>query len=199
MANDTDLVEIPNAIPKAYQGQLESELCSDRMSWTFHEEIAHSGTPFAQSFSGFSHTAYLLQDDGVVMTPMSSLLLPVLYVFCEKAGIEFRSLLRIRVGLFTRSPLDVPHHNPHVDFLQPHHTAVYYVNESDGDTVVFDQTSDAVSVDRAPLLANSGKFTELYRVPPKRGKMMAFDGRRYHASMHPLRASKRVAITFNWV
>ena len=193
------ILEIADAIPKAYQAQLEAELGSNRMSWSFHEEVARSASKFKASFSGFSHMAYLAQGEDSRMSPLSSLLLPILFIFCEKAEIDYNAILRIRVGLFTKTAIQAPHHNPHVDFCQPHRTAVYYVNDSDGDTFVFDQTYETVSVDDSARFANENRFTVAGRVSPKRGTMMAFDGRHYHASMHPLKASKRIAITFNFV
>ncbi len=193
------IIEIANAIPKKYQDQVESELASNTMTWCFHEEVAHAGSRFKNTFSGFSHMAYLIEGETAEFSPMSSLLLPILFVFCEKANIEFNTLLRIRVGLFTKTAVEAEHHNPHVDFSQPHHTAVYYVNDSDGDTFVFDQTFDDVSVKDSAKFANEGKFTVAGRVSPRKGTMMCFDGRHYHASMHPMKANKRIAITFNFV
>ncbi len=194
-----EIIEIASAIPKAYQDMIEGELASPQMLWTFQEEAARGAGNFATSFSGFSHMAYLTDDPQPSVSPLSPLLLPILFVFCEKAKLEFKALLRIRVGLFTPTPGLAPHHNPHVDFSQPHHTAVYYVNDSDGDTVVFNERVDEVSVERSADYANAGRFTIAGTVPPKKGKMCAFDGRHYHASSSPTQSAKRIAITFNFV
>ncbi len=86
-----------------------------------------------------------------------------------------------------------------IDFTEPHQTAVYYVNDSDGDTVVFKETVDDVPPGRAARFANDNKFRIEACSSPVKGKMIAFDGRHYHASMHPMKASKRIAITFNFV
>lgn len=193
------IIELADAIPKTYQDQVEGELASNRMTWSFHEESARSASSFKDSFSGFSHMAYLIEETETVISPMSSLLLPILFTFCDKANVPFNTLMRIRVGLFTRTLIKATHHNPHVDFSQPHQTAVYYVNDSDGDTFVFNETFEQVSVEDSAAHANAGKFTIAGRVSPKKGTMMCFDGRHYHASMHPMKASKRIAITFNFV
>lgn len=194
-----DIIELENAIPRTYQDLVESELGSSQMLWTYQEESAQAGAAFARSYGGFSHVAYLANDSEPSASPMSSLLLPILFVFCEKAKIDFNALLRIRIGLFTRTPGEVSHHNPHVDFTQPHFTAVYYVNDSDGDTVVFNETIDDISVERCATFANQGGFTLAGAVPPKKGKIMCFDGRHYHASSYPSRAARRIAVTFNFV
>lgn len=194
-----EIIELQNAIPKPYQDLVESELGSPDMLWTYQEEAARGASKFAHSYGGFSHMAYLTDDHQPSVSPLSSLLLPILFVFCEKAKLEFNALLRIRVGLFTRTPGVTSHHNPHVDFSQPHLTAVYYVNDSDGDTAIFDQTIDDVSLDRSGEYANQGRFTLAGAVPPKKGKMACFDGRHYHASSYPTVAARRIAVTFNFV
>ena len=195
-----NIIEVPDVIPKLYQEQVEAELASDRFVWCFHDEAAHSGGRFKESYSGFSHMAFLTEVDGrpPIQSPVSHMLLPILFMYCDKAGLEYNALLRIRVGLFPKTRIQTKHHNPHVDFSQPHHTAVYYVNDSDGDTVVFDQTVNEVPVSQAARFANDNKFKIAGRVSPARGKMMGFDGLHYHASMHPMKASKRIAVTFNF-
>jgi hypothetical protein len=193
------LIEIADAIPKPYQDQVELELGSNRMSWNFSDEIARSASAFKDSHPGFGHMAYLADENEPVVSPMSSLLLPILFVFCDKAKIEYRALLRIRVGLFTRTIGDAKHHNPHVDYGEPHRTAVYYVNDADGDTVIFDQTFDDVSVEASARYANENRFTIRRSIAPRKGKMICFDGRHYHASAYPTTASKRIAVTFNFV
>ncbi len=195
-----NFIEIPDAIPKLYQDQLENELGSDRFTWCFHDEAADSTSRFKQSFGGFSHTAFLAEVNGTppIQSPICPMLLPLLFTFLERSGLEYNALLRIRVGLFPRNAIQAKHHNPHVDFRQPHQTAVYYVNDADGDTVVFKETVDDVPATRAARFANDGKFRIAERVTPIKGRMIAFDGRHYHASMHPTKASKRIAITFNF-
>ena len=45
----------------------------------------------------------------------------------------------------------------------------------------------------------SSKFTVARQVSPKKGRMVGFDGRHYHASMHPVQSSHRIAIAFSFV
>ena len=140
--------------------------------------------------------------DAASPTPVSSainaLLVPLLFVACDKANLKFNGLIRIRLGMFPETPVDVPYHNPHVDFYEPHIVGLYYVNDSDGDTVIFKETFDHLTVEQSVRLANERGFTELARVSPKKGRMAFFDGKHYHASMHPRKHSHRIAITINF-
>lgn len=194
------VIEIENAIPKLYQDQIEAETTSTKMMWSFHEEsAARSTSMFQANYGGFSHIAYHIKDQNPSFSPMTAMLLPMLFMFCEKANVPFNALLRIRLGLFPRTMLDVPHHNPHVDFYQPHQTALYYVNDSDGDTVIFNETFEDLTLEQAAKHADEKKFTIKRRLSPKKGKMALVDGKYYHASMHPMKSSSRIVITFNFV
>jgi len=196
-----DIIQIDDVIPKVYQDQLEAEIASDRMPWFFLQESAlrsKSGEVEAQ-YSGFTNTPFHVQrDQGGAPSPMTALLLPVLFSFCDKAKVPFNNILRIRLGLFPRTMIEVPHHNPHVDFYVPHNNAVYYVNDSDGDTFVFNETSEQVNLEQSLVWAQERKFTIAKKVSPKKGRMIGFDGKYYHASMHPMQHASRIAIAFSF-
>ena len=70
---------------------------------------------------------------------------------------------------------------PHVDFPEKNTTLLYYVNQSDGDTVFFDKD----------------KKTIVERVTPKRGRFIVFDSSKWHASCNPIKSMKRIVININ--
>lgn len=195
----TDIVELDDVIPRAYQDQIEAEVRSDRMAWFFSEESGRRVSGVDASYSGFSHLVYHIDGGNPAPSSMTALLLPLLYIYCDRARTPFNTLLRIRLGLFPRTMIDVPHHNPHVDFYQPHLTAIYYVNDSDGDTFIFNETYEQVSLEQSLQYTKEARFTVAARVAPKKGRMCGFDGRRYHASMHPRQSSSRFAIAFSFL
>jgi hypothetical protein len=190
------LVQLDDVIPKAYQDQLEAE--TSALGWYFHKETARPGLSFSQSYGGFFHMAYDAAPPSPVASAINALLVPLLFVSLDKAKLKLNDLIRVRLGMFPRTLLDVPYHNPHVDFYEPHLVGLYYVNDSDGDTAVFKETSDSVSLEQSVKYANEGRFTELARISPKKGRMVFFDGKHYHASMHPLEHPQRIVVTFNF-
>jgi hypothetical protein len=192
------VVEIDDIIPRLYQDQIEAETTSEKMAWFFSRESARR-VEVATSYGGFSHVAYRFNDQNASQSPLTALLLPLLFSYCEKAGVPFKTLLRIRLGLFTQNAASGPYHNPHVDFYLPHQNALYYVNDSDGDTFIFNETYDEVSLERSVDFTRDGKFTTARRISPKKGRMIGFDGKHYHASMHPVQSSHRIAIAFSFV
>lgn len=102
-------------------------------------------------------------------------------------------LLRFRIGFFTKNN-DITPHSPHVDYEGEHWTCVYYVNQCDGDTVVYNDTFPQITQDQI----KTNKFTEKYRCKPKMGKLVTFDGKYYHSSSYPVINPFRLAITFNF-
>ena len=78
---------------------------------------------------------------------------------------------------------------PHVDIIELNNymTCIYYVNDSDGDTVIYNETEK-----------NCNKFTEFKRITPKRGRLLIFNGNRYHSENFPRSSKKRVVINFNF-
>jgi hypothetical protein len=191
------LLQLEDVIPKGYQDQLEAE--TSALGWYFHKETARPGLNFSQSYGGFFHMAYDAASPSPVASVINALLVPLLFVSLDKAQLTLNGLVRVRLGMFPRTLLDVPYHNPHVDFYEPHLVGLYYVNDSDGDTVVFNETYDDVSQEQSVLHTKEGRFTIARRISPKKGRMVGFDGRHYHASMHPMKASSRIAIAFSFL
>ena len=110
------------------------------------------------------------------------------------ARVLIDKLDRIRAGLFTKHPNIAPH-KPHVDAPFPDYwSALYYVNECDGDTIMYDQTYPNIKLEDVDNTA----FTIKHRFKPAQGKLIAFDGKYYHSSSFPTQQPYRLAITFNF-
>lgn len=75
------------------------------------------------------------------------------------------------------------YNTPHVDGDIDHWVALYYVNNSDGDTTIFD----------------SCDLTVKQKISPKQGRVVIFDGALLHAGMHPRNTDYRIVINFNFL
>lgn len=84
---------------------------------------------------------------------------------------------------------------PHVDRITPHETCLYYINSTDGDTVLFDQKYDC----SLSKLDNDSKLkTEHSRITPAQGKAVLFDGLQYHSS-NPSKTDLRFVLNINYI
>lgn len=113
---------------------------------------------------------------------------PLFFEIEHKAQVKIRGMLRVKANMmFPHSKVTKNMHNtPHVDV--PGETefvsAIYYVNQSDGDTVFFNEKeSDTFDY-----------LTEYKRVAPKKNSLVMFDSHRYHASSNPIKVENRVIL-----
>lgn len=99
----------------------------------------------------------------------------IFYKFAQKNNIEVRSLdaITIRVA----KPNILSGNSIHVDIPYPHQTFIYYVNDSSGDTVFFDQNFSGSHM--------PGDLRVIHRISPKAGRALAFDGSTYHSASSP--------------
>jgi hypothetical protein len=72
------------------------------------------------------------------------------------------------------------HNTPHKDFYIPHTVMLYYANDSDGDTILFDKDEK-----------------EYARISPKKGRILVFNGNYLHAGSHPFKSECRIVINYD--
>jgi hypothetical protein len=101
------VITLENIIPARYQDQIEAETTA--LGWYFHPESARPDLQFASSYGGFFHMAYDAAAPSPVSSAINAILVPLLFIFCDKAKVPFTDLIRVRLGLFTRMPVAVPH------------------------------------------------------------------------------------------
>lgn len=186
-------------IPQGYADQIEADVKRTQFDWHYIDDVTNRNYG---NNSGFVHIA---QDLGTEPSFWLPFIKPIVYSIEEAMEHKMEKLLRIRVGLLTKTTeYNYEYNTPHVDFLFPHMTACYYVNDSDGDTIEFDQHRDNIPgtelnetvvqdfVQRTP-------FTIADRCSPKKGRLCVFDGLKFHASTKPKLHDTRIVITINYI
>lgn len=189
---------VNNLIPKGYQNQLEEDIIQVNFPWMYIEDVTYNGYG---NNSGLVHSVY---DFGRSPSDYLSFIKPLVYSLEEVVDKKIEKLLRIRIGFLTpRADFNFKHNTPHVDFLYPHYTACYYINDSDGDTIMFDQTISDMGLDiNSQVLLNysaTTTFTESARCGPQKGTAFIMDGRHFHASTSPKINKRRLVATVNWI
>jgi len=111
----------------------------------------------------------------------AGLFLSPLYSITEKLNITIWELYNVRVFMLIAKGNKNITTYPHTDLPFPHLVCLYYINDTDGDTVLY----------------GKGKKEEIYRVTPKKGRCIIFDGGIYHASSTPTLANRAI-INYNF-
>ena len=77
--------------------------------------------------------------------------------------------------------------NIHINNERPHLVLLYYVNDSDGETILFDKTASDIEDDDTMYLEERHQFNVVNKIIPKKGRILLFDGRTYHSASSPTR------------
>lgn len=99
-------------------------------------------------------------------------------------NIKYKEIKRIRCNYDTRVSMTnmYKHHTIHVDSLDPEEFVfIYYVMDSDGDTILFDENKN-----------------EIVRVHPLQGTGVIFPASMPHAGSSPVYNNSRAIINFNF-
>ena len=95
----------------------------------------------------------------------------------ENNILEARSFLQLPLDKnFIGKGVDTPH----LDRTEPHLVVLYYVNDSEGDTIIYDYKSK--DENDIPYFED---VKELKRIKPKQGRVVVFDGLYWHTAEQP--------------
>ena len=184
-----------NIISKKKQEELKNFLLGNNFPWYFVSDITLIGNK-TQSRPGHSHVFY---DNGKSNSHLSD----EIHIVSDKVNKKIKKNLSIQQARsFLQLPLnekliykDSKHREdtPHIDIHQPHTVFLYYVNDCDGDTVLYNYKSKYK--EDVPVYEDV-KIT--HRVTPKQGRVLVFDGMTWHASTQPTKGP-RCIINFDMV
>lgn len=148
-----------------------------------HTTIIHDPTRYEESF-GFSNLLFPTDDPNSELLKYPKFLLET---FLNKHRIVPKQLMRIKANMLVRTASESRPFAPHVDMPIPHWVLIYYVNDSDGDTVILDKT-----------FPDRENAQVIHRVSPKRGRAVLFDGRHYHCGTCPSHHDVRVVFNYDF-
>lgn len=182
-----------NFLPNFYLNTIKQEVFRHDFPWYFNENIAGrsedkaEGVNFAKSQYGFYYTCF---DYNYGWSNSSAIFRPLVPAITEKFGIEIESLMRIRIGMLTNIGESASHY-PHVDYPYPHRTVLLYLNESDGDTIFYNEFFEK-DIEDPSLTVN-------LRHSPKENRAVLFNGLQYHSSSAPTSCARRMTININFI
>ena len=187
-----DIYVFADIIEKPYQELIKETLIGrdapptidkveDPFPWYYISDITdadHEAT--FQGRFGFTHQ-YVTPEDGIVCD-FHNLFLGVIQNSCRKLKIKEIDVLIGRSFLST--PTNIPKDDvdsPHVDLVVPHFVMLYYVCDSDGDTIIYNEKTKFA----ACYPDSEMNFTIKKKVSPKLGRVVLFDCIHWHTAEQP--------------
>lgn len=174
---------IDNFLSKSYADYLEEVISSSNQQWYFQNNLTDEYQDFDLLDYGFNCWVWRY-NQGLVDHWESYVILPLLFKIKDTVGAD--EILRCRLDL-TLSLGVKKQHKPHIDFSNLQNiTAIYYVNDSDGDTVIYNEKEDR------------GVFTVSKSVTPRKNRLVFFEGSYYHCGSSPIKHQNRILINSNF-
>ena len=99
-------------------------------------------------------------------------------IICSELNINLVDIIAARLFITVPHKTTLDYYAPHTDRPEEHLGLIYYVNDSDGDTIFFENNK------------------ELQRVTPKKGRIVLFDGNTLHAGGLPTN-NPRCIVNYN--
>ena len=166
--------------------RLYKHITSEEFPWYYQDNISLvlPDNTTMNKF-GFNHLVF---EEGQDIQEINTLLLRLINEIMH--NIEQSKLLRCRLDMTinrnSTEPLEA-----HVDFTIPHITTIFYLMNSDGNTILYDRSYDGVE------LTNEDLTTE-HEIEPKANRLLIFDGLLWHTGHTPCYNNRRILINTNF-
>lgn len=171
-----DIIIVEDFISKKFQDDIENRLLRGKFPWWYQEDMTVGNAENSNKMGGFTHSLYMKYE---WENPDWEYLAPVLTFAADKVGIHVKDVVT------SKSALQLPiiqsagkTHGVHVDLVFPHWVFLYYVTDSDGDTILYNEKGR--NNQEIPEV-----LTERMRVTPKKGKGIFFNGSIFHTVVNP--------------
>jgi hypothetical protein len=163
--------------------------------WRYHKNISYKGLDVEDSWKhGFEHLLFSKYDDISFDMSNSQVWIPLFLKIEEYFNLPVGSLFRARLDMTLRSPENTIH-TPHVDHKFFHYASILYLNDSDGDTIFFNEKIDA---DNSDCFPDCSDLTVKKIVSPKKNRLIFFDGSYFHTGHSPSNNNRRILLNANY-
>ena len=176
-------------IEKDYQNKIKSILVGDTryegedFPWYYIDDVTGVGYE-SQKRGAFVHD-YVHYEFGIE-SDFHYLFLDLIKKSCSKLKIKEVDVLQGRS--FFQLPTSIKKEDvdtPHTDMPHPHFVMLYYVCDSDGDTIIYNEKTISEKC-----------LTVQKKITPKQGRVVLFDGAYYHTAQQP-NHNKRCIVNYD--
>lgn len=123
-------------------------------------------------------------------------ILPLIKKSCDEIKFNVEKIQRCYGAIHAIIKNTPKNDNIHVNLADPHLVMLYYVNDCDGDTILYDKVFGDIPSTFNSYPDDYCKFNIIHKISPKKGRVLFFDGRIYHAPSSPTK-SIRCIITLD--
>ena len=178
-----------NFLTKSYHEEILELMSGFNFPWYYNDNISFKKGNNNLNEYGFSHM-FWTQETGQRNSTQTWFLKSALLQMLDVT--ECNSIVRSRADMTTYAGKEFIH-EPHIDLDFPHIASIYYVNDSDGDTIFYNQKANNINQ------VNNLDLQEYKRVTPKANRLVIFEGNIVHTGSSPVNFKKRILINSNFL
>ena len=184
-----NILVFDNVIDIDYQNIIKEILLGDRQykgydfPWYLTHDVTKPAKADSQKRPAFFHG--YVDYPSELSSSFHDLFTELIQNSCGKLRLENVRVIQGRS--FCQLPINsevVSVDTPHIDTKDDHFVMLYYVCDSDGDTIIYNETVE------------SENYTIQQRITPKQGRVVLFDGAYYHTAEQPLN-NIRCVVNYN--
>jgi hypothetical protein len=191
------MIIIDNALSESVFNKLRDEVMSYRWPWYYGRRVNSSdGSDENAYLTGFTHYIYSHKDH---QSPDYARFETAFLTAVDKTDHRVDEMMRMRFVMNTKS--EQPFLNgAHIDYEREHNTALIYFNDSDGDTIIYNEKYNPLLREDSMIYGNKikDKLTIKERITPKENRMVIFNGFHYHTGTLPVSTARRVVLNVNY-
>jgi len=184
---DKHFIVIDDFLTPSYHKHILINATAEGSQWHYHSNITyHPSVEFSHSDPGDYGFGSMLTSNGIDWK--DEFYLPFCYQIQDL--LPPTTIGRVRFDMTCYNP-DNRVHQAHIDTNTPHYASIYYVNDSDGETIIYNQEFDGDF--EAP-----SDLTIMTKVEPKANRLLIFDGKYFHTGSSPSKHKNRIIINSNF-
>lgn len=158
---------------------IEDTFASEHFSWFWNSSVTYSNEVHdAKNDFQFIHCLFR---NGAITSEYFDVVRIIMHLFESKTGIDIKGIVRAKANLMTKSIWSEEDLNNsiHTDYENDNYVSlIYYVSDSDGDTVIYDN-------DRKTIVDT---------VAPIKGNLIYFKANQPHRPTPPSKHKRRIVI-----
>lgn len=176
-----DIIYIENLVPDSFMKSMYEISMGGDFPWFYADSIVKD----VRDHYGFAHTLFLHKEN----SEYYRFFYPIFYFLENRCNIHISHINRLRLRMTTPVLSDSDYVNiAHIDEENDHMVMVFYINDCDGPTVLYDKKFGDDTSD----------IKEIARVHPKINSAVLFNGLRFHSGASPS-SGRRVILNANFI
>jgi len=179
------------------------DLCviAQDVPYQFQANTAYDNAEDASSFNCLYTIKELAKENGKIIEedPLGMAVSTIIKNAVLQANMPFNGIGRIRFAILHKTNKNT--NAPHIDYHLKHKVGLIYLNNSDGETVLYNEKINWENLHNPDNLMEYFKqpVTIDKKIKPKTNRMILFDGNQLHSSTNPSKSDYRMVLNFNYV